>query len=63
MSERELIIAKDNLASEKAKINRFLAHLATYESDMDFTPTTIIEANLKDTLADIFKAAHKMKGR
>lgn len=58
----ELIMLKEQLAQEKAKIKKFLGYIATYEADMNFKPSTDIEANLKDNLLDIFKAAHKMEG-
>ena len=65
MSEAELqyklICLSDKVHREFAAVNRLASYLRTYEQDMDFTPTTDIEAILKDTLADIFKAVHKLQ--
>jgi hypothetical protein len=63
MNEFDLIKAKDQLASEVAKSNRFMSFLKSYEQDMNFTPTTELEECLKDCLTQIFEEAHKQFDR
>lgn len=61
MNELELIKAKDALAKEKEKIQRFLNLLNTYKDDMPLTAKTTLEQNLIDNLNDIFEAANKLQ--
>ena len=64
MTEQELQIelmkARDATATERAKINRFLRFMKSYEQDMDFTPVTDLECNMKDCMQQIFDEAHKL---